>query len=196
MFWFLHYAVKVGIGLALVGLGLVLYLNRQWFQPADEWAQTLRRTRTDTLPVVGQATGRVVRASSGDTLVVRVENGGPIAWRIAGILGPPASKQPRSARAMAFQASRDALLRLARSNEVSVSYTFVAPEGGGIGGVYLAGTNLAIPLVSEGMVIVHDASLKSLPLVEQVQLLAAEKEAREARRGLWSDTVQLSTPGP
>ena len=196
MFWFLHYAVKAGIALALVGVGLVVYLNRHWFQPADEWAQTLRRAQTETLPILGQATGRVVRASSGDTLVVRLEQGGPIAWRIAGVLAPPSSKQPRSARALAFQASRDALARVSRSNEVSIAYTFVAPEGGGLGGVYLAGTNLAIPLLSEGMVIVHDASLKSLPVVQQVQLLAAEKEAREARRGLWADTVNLPAPVP
>lgn len=191
MFWFLHYAVKVGIGLAFVGIGLVLYLNREWFQPADAWAQTLRRTQTDVLPIVGQATGRVMRATCGDTLLVRLEQGAPVAWRVAGILGPPSSKQPRSARALAFEASRNALNQWARSNEASMAYTFIAPAGGGLGGVYVGGTNLALPLLTEGHVIVHDASLRSLPVVEQVRLLAAEKEAREAKRGLWADTVEL-----
>ena len=112
MFWFLHYSVKVAIGLVFVGAGVLLYVNRHWFDPADEWAQTLRRTQTETLPVIGQATGLVMRASSGDTLVVRVEQGRPIAWRIAGVLGPPASKQVRTPRALAFQASREALVHM------------------------------------------------------------------------------------
>ena len=35
MFWFLHYTVKVLIGLALIGMGAVLYANRHWFSPAE-----------------------------------------------------------------------------------------------------------------------------------------------------------------
>lgn len=191
MFWFLHYAVKVGIAVAFLALGGALYANRHLLAPADEWARTLRRTQTEVLPVVGQVTGRVVRASSGDTLVVRVEDGRPIPWRVAGILGPPSSRQVRTPRALAFQSSREALRQWAGTGEVSVAYTFVAPEGGGLGGVYVGGTNVAIPLLREGHAIVHDPSLRSLTVVEQVQLLAAEKEAREAKRGLWSDTVEL-----
>lgn len=55
---------------------------------------------------------------------------------------------------------------------------------------------MAIPLLREGMVIVHDASLKSLPIPDQVQLLAAEKSAREGRRGVWAgELVRIGDDG-
>ncbi len=186
MFWFLHYAMKVGIGVALIGMGAWLYANRVWFAPAEEWVETLRRAETETLPIVGEANGRVVRVPAGDSVIVRDDQGAKVSFRIAGVLGPPPSRHPRSERAAIFRRSQDFLKGLAISNEVRIAYTFMVPEGGGLGGVYLAGTNLAVPLLREGMVIVHDASLKSLPIQDQVQLLAAEKEAREARRGVWA----------
>jgi hypothetical protein len=83
---------------------------------------------------------------------------------------------------------------LALSNEVRVAYTFAIPGGGGVGGVYLGRTNVALPMLHEGMVIVHDGSLRSLPIVEQVQLLAVEKGARETRRGFWTNAVVLGPP--
>ena len=43
------------------------------------------------------------------------------------------------------------------------------------------------PILEVGGAIIHEGSLKSLPVLEQVQLLAAEKAAREARRGIWED---------
>lgn len=186
MFWFLHYAVKFGIGLALIGVGAWLYANRVWFSPAEEWVETLRRAEVETLPIVGEATGQVIRVPSGDTVIVRDARGAKVSFRIAGILGPPWSRHPRSERSRVFRTSQEFLKGLAISNEVRMAYTFMVPEGGGLGGVYLGGTNVGIPLLREGMVIVHDPSLKSLPIQDQVLLLAAEKEAREARRGVWA----------
>lgn len=191
MFWFLHYAAKVMIGLCLVGIGLVLYLNRQWFAPADAWAETLRRAQTETLPILGSLTGKVIRVPAGDAVVVRETQGRPQTFRLAGVMGPPPSRNPLSERARAFQECREFLATLALSNQVTVSYTFHVPGAGGLGGVYLGGTNLAVPLLEAGLVIVHDPSLKGLPLPDQVRLLAAEKAAREGRRGFWTNTVTL-----
>jgi len=186
MFWFLHYAVKIGIGAALIGVGAWLYANRAWFSPAEEWVETLRRAETETLPIIGESTGTVVRIPAGDSVIVRDANGSKVTFRIAGVLGPPPSRHPRSERAAVFRWSQDFLRTLALSNEVRMAYTFMVPEGGGLGGVYLGSTNLAVPLLREGSVIVHDPSLKSLPIQDQVALLAAEKEARESKRGVWA----------
>ena len=196
MFWFLHYAVKAGIGLALLGAGALLYAHRAMFSPAQEWMETLRRAETERLPIVGEADGRVIRVPAGDSVIVRDAQGAKVSFRIAGVLGPPPSRHPRSERAEVFRRSQNFLRELALSNDVHIAYTFMVPEGGGVGGVYLGGTNLAIPLLREGMVIVHDASLKSLPIPDQVQLLAAEKAAREGRRGVWAgELVRLGDPG-
>lgn len=191
MFWFLHYAVKVTAVLALIGLGILLYVNRHWFAPAEAWVETMRRTQTEPLPVLGELQGRVVRVTTGDSFLMREAQGPQYSIRIAGVLAPPASRNLRSAAAQAFRASRDHLAGLLGTNEVRVAYTFLAPEGAGIGGVYLNGTNVALPLLDSGLVIVHDSSLRSLPVQEQVQLLAIEKLAREAQHGFWTNTVDL-----
>ncbi len=124
-----------------------------------------------------------------------VSDGGYLALtvRVAGILAPlpPRTQNPRNPQLVAFRRSRNALGELVLSNEVTVAYTFHAPRTGGVGGVYRGTTNVAIPLLATGAVIIHDASLKWLPLSEQVRLLAAEKEAKEARRGFWEDTVTV-----
>lgn len=195
MFWFLHYTVKVLLALAIVGLGATLYLNRHWFAPAEDWAETLGRADLGTLPVLETITGRVVRVTSGDGLTVR-EGRGPLRLvRIAGIVAPPRSRNSRSPGSLAADRSRELLSRLALSNEVRVAFTFVVPRRGGAGGVYLGETNLAVPLLEAGAVMVHDGSLKSLPLTEQVQLLAAERSARSARRGCWTNMAALRAPG-
>jgi endonuclease YncB( thermonuclease family) len=192
MFWFLHYSVKAVIALGIVGIGVVLYINRHWFTPADEWVETMRRVKTEPLPVLGVTTGRVVRVPTGDTVVIQPDAGPPQNFRIAGITVPPYSRNPLSDEARVHRETRDYLSRLALSNDVRVAYTFLAPgELGGIGGAYLESTNLAVPLLASGMAIVHDGSLKGLPVIQQVLLLAAEKEAREAGRGLWTNAAAL-----
>ena len=189
MFWFLHYAVKVLIGLALIGMGALLYANRDWFSPAEAWVETLRRAEPDTLAIQGEVTGRVIRVPTGDSVVIRDADGARLSFLVAGIEAPPPSRIPRSEKARAFAESRDALRDLVLSNEVRVAYTFFVPEGGGLGAVYRGPTNVAVPLAEAGVVRVKDATLKGLPLTDQVALLAAEKGAREAARGIWANTV-------
>jgi endonuclease YncB( thermonuclease family) len=93
-------------------------------------------------------------------------------------------------RLLAWVEERNASRNLALSNEVPVAYTFFIPHGGGLGGVYLGGKNIAIPLLESGAAIVDEATLKCLPVVKQIQLLAAEA-AREEKRGLWGDSAML-----
>jgi endonuclease YncB( thermonuclease family) len=193
MFWFLHYTVKVLIGLAVVGLGVFVYVRRDaWFKPADAWVETLRHVETETLPVLGETTGTVTRVPSGQLVVIRSPEGKSLTFRVAGILAPPpAARNPRGLKAEAFRFSRDHLLELALSNDVRVAYTFFVAHGGGLGGVYSGDTNLAVSLLSAGAALVDKATLKCLPVIEQVQLLAAEKSAREGKVGLWGDPEML-----
>lgn len=192
MFWFLHYATKVTLGLALLGLAVLLYLNRHWFEPADAWVETLRRTRADTVPVLGQTTGIVIRLPSGDSVAVRTAHATVETYRINGIVAPPWSRNPLSERARIFRRTRDSLASLVLSNEVHIAYTFHVPGRGGAGSLYRDGTNIALPLLRDGFVIVHQPSLHAVPVLEQVQMLAAEKAARDAARGVWSDPDTLA----
>lgn len=192
MFWFLHYSVKVLIGLAIVGMLCLAYANRELLTPAEEWMRTLERADLGRLEILGTNTARVVKANAGDTLTVGESRTNRLTFRIAGVVAPPVNRHRNTPSWQAFEDSRVFLDRAAASNEVVIAYTYLVPGVGGVGGVYLGGTNLALTLLDSGMAVVHDASLKSLPLPEQVLLLAAEKKAREARRGVWSKPAVLS----
>ncbi len=192
MFWFLHYAVKVLIGLALVGIGVLIYFNRQWFTPADLWMEQFRRVQTDTVPVQEVVTGRVVRVPSAQRLVVASADHVPRSFEVVGIATPRATPNPRSQQSVASRAGRDFLSDLVLSNQVRIACTLLVPDAGGMGGVYFGDTNVAIPLLSGGYAIVDDTSLRSLPVKEQVELLAAEKVARDGHRGIWTNADLLS----
>lgn len=192
MFWFLHYCAKALLGLAVVALLWFGYRNRHLLSPAQDWLHTLERADLERLEVLGTNTARVVRVSSGDTLLVGQSRSERLEFRVAGITAPPFTRHKHSPAWKAYEASRLHLESLARSNEVQVAYTFFVPRAGGVGGVYMGGTNLALAMLESGLAIVHDASLKSLPLTQQVQLLAAEKRAREAKRGHWADPAAIT----
>lgn len=194
MFHFLHYAVKVAIVLMIVGLGAWAYSERARLEPAEEWLETLRRADLERLEVLGTNTAPVVAVPSGDSVVVGTSRTDRLTFRIAGVTAPPRARRKHSEAWKAFEQSRKHLESQVLSNPVDVAYTFLVPRGGGVGGVYLRGTNVAYAILDAGMGIVHDGSLKSLPVPEQVRLLAAEKAAREARRGFWADTVANPIP--
>ncbi|MCC6234943.1 MAG: thermonuclease family protein, partial [Verrucomicrobiales bacterium] len=187
MFWFLHYTVKAVIALAFLALGLGAWMNRHRLEPAEEWVQTLRRAEVERLEVLGTNTAMMVRAPSGDTVTVGQAKKDRLVFRVAGVVGPPRALKRHSPAWKTFERSREHLQSLALSNEVTVAYTFFEPRVGGVGAVYLRGTNLALAQVAAGMALVHDASLKGLPLPDQVKLLAEEKKAREEKRGFWAE---------
>lgn len=191
MFWFLHYAVKTLIAVAIAGLLWFAYDNRHLLSPAQDWVNTLERADLERLEVLGTNTARVVRVNSGDTLTVGEKRSDRLEFRIAGVVAPPYNRHRHTPSWKSYEDSRRQLESLVRSNEVSVAYTFLVPRAGGVGGVYLNGTNVAISLLESGMAVVHDPSLKSLPLTDQVLLLAAEKRAREDKRGIWNDPAML-----
>ncbi len=192
MFRVLHYTAKVLLGLALAGVLVLAYASRHWFHPALEWIRVTRRAQTDPLPVVARSTGVVVRVTSGNELVLRTPGNRRQNVRIAGISTPPSVRNPSSDEASAFAWSRERLRSMVLSNTVAVAYTFMPNEGGGLGGVYLGSTNVAVPLLLQGAAVVNDASLKCLPVLDQLQLLAAEKEARESGRGFWTNAGVLA----
>lgn len=187
MFWFFHYAAKVLMGVALVGVGITLYANRHWLNPSEEWVQQLGRVQTETVPIVGVVTGRVTRVTSGERLRVAAGPETRQYFQIVGISTPVASLNPHSPDSIAFRESRDFLATMVLSNEVRIACTLLVPDGGGMGGVYLGETNVAVPMLSAGKAIVHDASLRSLPVSDQIRLLVAEKTAKDARLGVWAN---------
>jgi hypothetical protein len=75
MFWFLHHAVKVLLVLAVMAMGVVIYLNWHGFAPAEAWVKTFKRAETDPPPVLGEVVGRVVRVPRGDSVEIRSDSG-------------------------------------------------------------------------------------------------------------------------
>ncbi|ORX39823.1 hypothetical protein BD324DRAFT_615122 [Kockovaella imperatae] len=69
--------------------------------------------------------------------------------------------------------------------DVEIAFDSVDKQGGFIGSMYSGGINVAVELVKEGLASVHTYSAESLPFGKE--LMSAEEEAKNARKGIWSD---------
>lgn len=118
--------------------------------------------------------GRVVGVSDGDTITVLVGGHEQIKVRLAEIDAPE--------KAQAFgQRSKQSLSDMAFGKTVRVEQRDVDRYGRVVGRVFTEGTDVNAEQVRQGMAWVYRQYARD------TTLLTIEKEAREARRGLWSD---------
>lgn len=118
--------------------------------------------------------GRVVGVSDGDTITVLVGGHKQIKVRLAEIDAPEKSQ--------AFgQRTKQSLSDMVFGKTVRVEQRDVDRYGRVVGRVFIGGTDVNAEQVRQGMAWVYRQYLRD------TALLTVEKEAREARRGLWSD---------
>ncbi|WP_337287213.1 thermonuclease family protein [Candidatus Methylomirabilis sp.] len=118
--------------------------------------------------------GRVVGVSDGDTITVLMGGHKQIKVRLAEIDAPEKSQ--------AFgQRSKQSLSDMIFGKSVRVEQRDVDRYGRVVGRVFIGGTDVNAEQVRQGMAWVYRQYLRD------TTLLTVEKEAREARRGLWSD---------
>lgn len=118
--------------------------------------------------------GRVVGVSDGDTITVLTEGHKQIKVRLAEIDAPE--------KAQAFgQRSKQALSDLVFGKTVRVEQQDMDRYRRVVGRVFIGATDVNAEQVRQGMAWVYRQYLRDRTL------LTVEKEAREARRGLWSD---------
>lgn len=124
--------------------------------------------------LLGQTVGKVVSITDGDTITVRPERGASVKVRLIGIDAPE--------RGQAFGTrARQELGELIAGKNVEVIGTEKDRYGRLLGDVRHEGRSINLELIRRGMAWAY---VEYDPPPEYV---AAEAEARAARRGLWAD---------
>lgn len=124
--------------------------------------------------LLGQTVGKVVSITDGDTIIVRPEQGASVKVRLIGIDAPE--------RGQAFGTrARQELGELVAGKSVEVIGTEKDRYGRLLGDVRHDGRSINLELIRRGFAWAY---VEYKPPAEYV---AAEAEARAARRGLWAD---------
>jgi len=165
------------------------YVARQTTQALGDYASRPEagwRRATDALETIGahregkplpafDLTGRVVRVADGDTVSVLDANNRQTKVRLYGI-DTPERDQPYG------NAAKRALVQLVSQQQVGVVVVTKDSYGRTVGTLYHEGVNINLAMVAEGYAwwYQHYAPY-------DLQLAAAEQQAREHRLGLWQD---------
>lgn len=134
-----------------------------------------------------QANGVVTKVMEENVVQLRDDQG--VLWNVgleglAGVYGD--GRDPVRRRFAATTKSN--LTEQIQGQTVTIGWSLVQPNRTGLGFVYL-GTNhqsLAVQKVADGRLRWDPAKTRVLPLREQAALRAADRLARQGRRGLWA----------
>lgn len=128
----------------------------------------------------GEITGRVVQVADGDTITVLDSSKTQHKVRLAGIDAPE--------RNQAFgQRSRESLADMVAGKAVIVETTKRDRYGRSVGKVLLDGEDINLAQIRRGMAWFYRHYQEEQSADDQFRYDAAETEARQVRRGLWSD---------
>jgi len=131
------------------------------------------------------AGGRVTRVWDGDTVVIRPAGGGrSYTCRLYGIDAPETPKEGIPGQPYG-QAAAAQLRRMVLGREVAVEFTGEQSYGRQVGIIILNGVDLNQEMVRRGYAWAYVRHLRR-PHISAY--LAAEQEARQARRGVWRDS--------
>jgi endonuclease YncB( thermonuclease family) len=124
--------------------------------------------------------GKVVRVADGDTITLLLEDRTQVNIRFSGI------DAPEKGQAWG-QRSRQSMSSLAAGRYARAYVGKRDRYGRGVAIVVIDGRDVGLEQLRRGMAWTYTRYLGELPYREQGLYLQAEREARDARRGLWSD---------
>ncbi|EEH42596.2 uncharacterized protein PADG_07416 [Paracoccidioides brasiliensis Pb18] len=104
---------------------------------------------------------------------------------LAGIRAPKSARNPGETSEPFGQEAHDFAYRRCMQRDVEIDVDTTDNFGGFIGSLYVNRENFAKVLVEEGLATVHAYSAEQSG--HAAELFAAEKKAKEARKGLWHD---------
>ena len=144
---------------------------------ASRILQTLKRQRK--MPAVID----FCKSGSRFTILIRKENA-KITMVLAGVRAPKAPRNTGEVGDPFGQESLDFANRRCNQRDCEVDILDIDKVGGFVGNLYVARENFAKVLVEEGLASVHAYSAKK---TGNPDLVTAEKNAKQARKGMWKD---------
>lgn len=125
-----------------------------------------------------------VKSGSRFTLLVPRENA-KLTFVLSGIRAPRSARKPGDAADPFGQEAHNFANRRCLQRDVEIDVETMDKVGGFIGTLYVGRENFAKSLVEEGLAEVHAYSAEQSG--HSNELFAAEKKAKESRKGLWHD---------
>ncbi|KAL1974683.1 hypothetical protein VTN31DRAFT_4887 [Thermomyces dupontii] len=125
-----------------------------------------------------------VKSGSRFTLLVPRENA-KLTFVLSGIRAPRSARNPGEAAEPFGNEAHEFANRRLMQRDVEIDVATLDKVGGFIGTLYINRENFAKLLVEEGLATVHEYSAEQSG--HGSELFAAEKRAKEARKGLWHD---------
>lgn len=125
-----------------------------------------------------------VRAGSRFVILIPQENA-KLTFVLSGIRTPKPARNPGDTADPFGQEAYDFANRRCMQRDVTISVETTDNVGGFIGTMYVGGENFARALVEEGLAEVHQYSAEKAGNANELN--AAEKKAKEGRKGIWKD---------
>ncbi|KAL1998581.1 hypothetical protein VTN02DRAFT_5933 [Thermoascus thermophilus] len=125
-----------------------------------------------------------VKSGARFTVLVPQENA-KLTFVLSGIRAPRSARNPGEASEPFGQEAHDLANRRCMQRDVEIDVETIDKVGGFIGTLYVNRENFAKVLLEEGLAKVHEYSAEQSG--HAAELFAAERKAKEARKGLWHD---------
>jgi staphylococcal nuclease domain-containing protein 1 len=125
-----------------------------------------------------------VKSGSRFTVLVPRENA-KLTFVLSGIRAPKSARNPNEKGEPFGQEAHDFAVRRCMQRDVEIDVENLDSKGGFIGTLYINRESFAKLLVEEGLASVHAYSAEQSG--NSNELFAAEKKAKEARKGMWHD---------
>lgn len=144
------------------------------------------KLQLSTLQRQKKVPGIVDFVKAGSRFVVLIPREGvKLNFVLGGIRAPKSARNPNEKSEPFGQEAHDLAARRLTQRDVLVDVHDIDKVGGFIGELYIGGESFAKILVEEGFATVHTYSAERSG--NATELLAAERKAKEARKGLWHD---------
>ena len=125
-----------------------------------------------------------VKSGSRFTILIPRDNA-KLTLVLSGIRAPRSARNPSEESEPFGQEAHDFAIRRCMQRDVEIDVETIDKVGGFIGTLYVNRENFAKVLVEEGLAKVHAYSAEQSG--QAAELFAAERKAKEARKGLWHD---------
>ncbi len=174
----LHRLYLAGWITLVVGGAVWLYPRTGLSEPLLDWYAVWQNGGSASSKPLEHLSGTVVNITDGTTFALRTADRQLYSIGLAGVVQPPPTPvHPRGRKSPDVDPAWTALRHLILSNSVEVEVTALDSFHRGLGVVYLGSTNINAALIESGVVQLKHEFIKELPLMEQYQLLRAERRA-------------------
>ena len=154
----------------------------------QDYSETLQKAKVQASVLQRQkkipAVIDFVKSGSRFTVLIPRENA-KLTFVLSGIRAPRSARNPQEKAEPFGQEAHDFANRRCNQRDVEIDVENTDKTGGFIGTLYINRENFAKVLVEEGLASVHAYSAEQSGNANE--LFAAEKKAKEARKGMWHD---------